>query len=626
MLPWFQLQHHTPSLCTPIQRHTEGLKLSQAAWGFDGSRMLGAVVPACGLQALLTALLLSLGCGLVWSDPVVNMRKVTHQRVREQLANTVLLPCVFTLRPTPTNEPPRIKWTKVWGQRGDDGRQREQSILVAKYNVVKVKKAFQGRVTLPGYQDNRYNASLALSSLRSSDSGMYRCEVVVGINDEQDTRVCLENSAVIATPAQLQATFADGYDNCDAGWLSDQSVRYPIQSPRPGCYGDRQDSPGVRNYGNQAPEELFDVYCFAKQLQGEVFHSSVPEKLSLATASTHCHSLSAQLATAGQLYLAWQAGLDQCDPGWLADGSVRYPINLPRRNCGGDDPGVRTVYHNPNRTGFPVTTTRFDAYCYREEHVVILLQPGESTQRWGEENQETQDRSKTGAPQDASSSPKTKTSTLGLSALESLETHGGSAQEEVEDEGDEEGRFGTSDSPLSSQTSPTLQAQTTNSVLHSFVNNLMKPFKYWTGSMETDTEAPPPATPASLPEGTEAEEDQAPPGSAKVNPTEGRPKLGSKGSKDNAIMEHRSGGPSLKTSTGGLTSSEEGLSEQEKEVVPLVPLGPVTLYTATQPGRKDPSTSLTNPSASSSNGKSHLQSIHQRGYVGWLSTPCLFIM
>lgn len=38
-------------------------------------------------------------------------------------------------------------------------------------------------------------------------------------------RVCVENSADIATPNQLQATFADGYDNCDAGWLSDQSVR-----------------------------------------------------------------------------------------------------------------------------------------------------------------------------------------------------------------------------------------------------------------------------------------------------------------------------------------------------------------------------------------------------------------
>lgn len=38
-------------------------------------------------------------------------------------------------------------------------------------------------------------------------------------------RVCVENSAVIATPGQLEATFADGYDNCDAGWLSDQTVR-----------------------------------------------------------------------------------------------------------------------------------------------------------------------------------------------------------------------------------------------------------------------------------------------------------------------------------------------------------------------------------------------------------------
>uniref|UniRef100_A0A9J8A7P3 Neurocan core protein n=1 Tax=Cyprinus carpio carpio TaxID=630221 RepID=A0A9J8A7P3_CYPCA len=328
---------------------------------------------------------------MVSCDTVVNMRKVTHQRVQEPLSGTALLPCVFTLRPSPSHEAPRIKWTKLWGQRSPDGLQKQQSILVAKDNIIKVKKAFQGRVTLPGYPVNRYNASLVLTGLRSSDSGMYRCEVVVGINDEQDTvplqvtgvvfhyraphdryalsfsdakRVCVENSANIATPAQLQATFNDGYDNCDAGWLSDQTVRYPIQSPRPGCYGDREDSPGVRNYGSRDPDEMFDVYCFASSLQGEVFHTSVPEKLSLASASTHCHTLGAQLATVGQLYLAWQGGLDRCDPGWLADGSVRYPINLPRRNCGGDEPGVRTVYHNPNRTGFPDTTVLFDAYCY----------------------------------------------------------------------------------------------------------------------------------------------------------------------------------------------------------------------------------------------------------------------
>lgn len=47
--------------------------------------------------------------------------------------------------------------------------------------------------------------------------------------------------------------------------------RYPIQSPRPGCYGDREDSPGVRNYGVRSPDELFDVYCFAKQFQGKIW-------------------------------------------------------------------------------------------------------------------------------------------------------------------------------------------------------------------------------------------------------------------------------------------------------------------------------------------------------------------
>lgn len=162
-------------------------------------------------------LILLVSTGVSRGDAVVNMRKVTHQTISEELSRTILLPCLFTLRPGSSHEPPRIKWTKVWGQRGSDGLQKEQSVLVAKDNVVKVlkvlyyedicllqletllfpalllfflpqvKKAFQGRVTLPGYNENRYNASLALSGLRSSDSGLYRCEVVVGINDEQDT-------------------------------------------------------------------------------------------------------------------------------------------------------------------------------------------------------------------------------------------------------------------------------------------------------------------------------------------------------------------------------------------------------------------------------------------------------
>uniref|UniRef100_A0A8B9RAZ8 Neurocan core protein n=2 Tax=Astyanax mexicanus TaxID=7994 RepID=A0A8B9RAZ8_ASTMX len=595
-----------------------------------------------GLQSLLTVcLILSLEHGTAWGDTVVNMRKVTHRAVQVPLSGTALLPCVFTLRPSPSHEPPRIKWTKVWGQRGLDGLQREQSILVAKDNVVKVKKAFQGRVTLPGYPDNRYNASLALTGLRSSDSGMYRCEVVVGINDEQDTVplqvtgvvfhyraphdryalsfpeakcVCVENSAVIATPGQLQATFDDGYDNCDAGWLSDQTVRYPIQSPRPGCYGDREDSPGVRNYGTRSPDELFDVYCFAESLKGEVFHSNVPEKLSLATASTHCHTLGTQLATVGQLFLAWQAGLDRCDPGWLADGSVRYPINQPRRNCGGDEPGVRTLYHNPNRTGFPDTTNLFDAYCYREseamalqqasqssssnstedweqlqqnrafpepstwtglvdlekeefnsiadnnesseiseEHVVIHLQPGERSVRWGED-----------ATKDGSSpAPESQ-----------VDLQGGSAGEEP-DEREAESRDASPDLSLTTPSSST-QAQTSNSVLYNFVNSMMKPWKYLTGNEETEA----PSTESSLMKDTS--EVVKP---SKIKGGSGLKARGSKASTDNAILEPKR----EEASTNPITpNSEEGLLEQEKELVLTLP----------EQELKNPSKAQTEPSVS----------------------------
>lgn len=36
---------------------------------------------------------------------------------------------------------------------------------------------------------------------------------------------CRLGSATIAAPRHLQAAFEDGLDNCDAGWLSDRTVR-----------------------------------------------------------------------------------------------------------------------------------------------------------------------------------------------------------------------------------------------------------------------------------------------------------------------------------------------------------------------------------------------------------------
>lgn len=119
----------------------------------------------------------------------IRIHKVQHQAVRVGLAEPVALPCLFLLHasamrgPNDPPDPPRIKWSKV---QSASGQRQDEPILVAKDNAVKVAKAYEGRVSLPGYPRDRYNATLVLGAARASDAGLYRCEVVAGIDDEQD--------------------------------------------------------------------------------------------------------------------------------------------------------------------------------------------------------------------------------------------------------------------------------------------------------------------------------------------------------------------------------------------------------------------------------------------------------
>ncbi|OCT89746.1 aggrecan core protein isoform X2 [Xenopus laevis] len=324
-----------------------------------------------------------------------------------QLGHSLTIPCFFinaldgvTVAPSTAPLTPRIKWSKhVKG--------KETVLLVATDGHVRVNEAYNGRVSMPTYPLAPTDVSLEISNILSNDSGTYRCEVMHGIEDSQATvevnvkgvvfhyraistrytldfekakKACIQNSATIATPEQLQAAYDDGYHQCDAGWLSDQTVRYPIHNPREACYGDKDMFPGVRTYGVRETDETYDVYCYVEDMQGEVFYATSPEKFTFDEAEKQCKSLGARLATTGELYVAWKSGMDVCSAGWLGDRSVRYPISIARPNCGGNLVGVRTVYLHPNQTGYPNPLSRYDAICYKagpDEDITIqtITQP-----------------------------------------------------------------------------------------------------------------------------------------------------------------------------------------------------------------------------------------------------------
>uniref|UniRef100_A0A2K5I3F0 Hyaluronan and proteoglycan link protein 3 n=2 Tax=Colobus angolensis palliatus TaxID=336983 RepID=A0A2K5I3F0_COLAP len=295
---------------------------------------------------------------------------------------SVILPCRYHYEPAlGSPRRVRIKWWKL-----SENGAPEKDVLVAIGLRHRSFGDYQGRVHLR--QEKEHDVSLEIQDLRLEDYGRYRCEVIDGLEDEsglvelelrgvvfpyqspngryqlnfhEGQQVCAEQGAVVASFEQLFRAWEEGLDWCNAGWLQDATVQYPIMLPRRPCGGPGL-APGVRSYGPRHRRlHRYDVFCFATALKGRVYYLEHPEKLTLTEAREACQEDDATIAKVGQLFAAWKFhGLDRCDAGWLADGSVRYPVVHPHPNCGPPEPGVRSF-------GFPDPQSRlYGVYCYRQ--------------------------------------------------------------------------------------------------------------------------------------------------------------------------------------------------------------------------------------------------------------------
>lgn len=125
----------------------------------------------------------------VITEPEIPLRVSIPNEVplRPLMGDTLVLPCYFLDNTVndpgaPTIAPlsHRIKWSLVT-------KEKTTNILVASEGLVNIDRSYLDRVTMLGYPMTPTDASIKITELHSNDSGVYRCEVMHGIEDSHDT-------------------------------------------------------------------------------------------------------------------------------------------------------------------------------------------------------------------------------------------------------------------------------------------------------------------------------------------------------------------------------------------------------------------------------------------------------
>ncbi|XP_048450921.1 hyaluronan and proteoglycan link protein 1 [Rhincodon typus] len=353
---------------------------------------------------MMTSLLLFALLSVCWADSQFNLNsteskyfrtvyiadkgsrlgiRIEQPKVVSFRGSNATLPCKFYYKPVPVRavQPPlkvRIKWTKLTSD-----YLKEIDVFVSLGNNWKSFGSYQGRVFL----ENENDASITITDLTLEDYGNYKCEIIEGLDDVTGTvlldlqgvvfpyfprlgrynlnfaeaqKACEDQDAIVASFEQLYDAWRAGMDWCNAGWLSDGSVQYPIIKPREPC-GGRNTVPGIRSYGyRDKMKDKYDVFCFTSHFKGRFYYLIHFKKLTYGEAVQACIKDGSRIANVGQMYAAWKLlGYDRCDAGWLADGSVRYPISRPRKRCSESEAAVRFA-------GFPDKKHRlYGVYCFR---------------------------------------------------------------------------------------------------------------------------------------------------------------------------------------------------------------------------------------------------------------------